>query len=72
MKLNLKRNYNILCLQKSCVSHDFSALILKFSLKTKLEIVATTLERLSSKKYSFSFPTLRLPEDYLKIKKIIC
>ncbi len=71
MKLNFKKDYYILGLQ-SCAGHDSGASILKFSLNKVPEILEISEERLSRKKYSYSLPTFRSPEDYLKTKKIIC
>ena len=49
-----KKNYYILGLQ-SYASHDSGASILKFSQGNKPEIVSISEERLSRKKYNYSF-----------------
>ncbi len=71
MKLNLKKNYYILGFQ-SYASHDSGASILKFSLNKEPEIVAISEERLSRKKYSYSFPTLSIKYcmDYFGLKNL--
>ena len=66
-----KKEYYILGLQ-SYASHDSGASILKFSKGKKPEIVSISEERLSRKKYNYSFPTLSIKfcMDYFGIKNL--
>ena len=71
MKSKFIKNYFILGLQ-SYASHDSGASILKFSKNKEPEIVAISEERLSRKKYSYSFPTLSIKYcmDYFGLKNL--
>ena len=71
MKLNPKKDYYILGLQ-SYANHDSGASILKFIKNKEPEIVAISEERLSRKKYSYSFPTLSIKYcmDYFGLKNL--
>ena len=71
MKSRFKKDYFILGLQ-SYASHDSGASILKFSKNKEPEIVAISEERLSRKKYSYSFPTLSIKYcmDYFGLKNL--
>ena len=71
MKLKTNKNYYILGLQ-SYASHDSGATILKFSKNKEPEIVAISEERLTRKKYGYSFPTLSIKYcmDYFGLKNL--
>ena len=71
MNFTNKKYYYILGLQ-SYASHDSGASILKFSKGNKPEIVSISEERLSRKKYNYSFPALSIKYcmDYFGIKNL--